>query len=229
MRARQFHFTVMVIAAMLLAATAYSQAPKKEKGESPKMLNGLPAGTYADFQTNQGEFVIHLFTEKAPLTTANFIGLAEGTKPFINPETNKEEKRPFYDGLIFHRVIDGFMLQGGDPTGTGMGGPGFRFKDEFNKDLRHNKPGILSMANSGPNTNGSQFFITVAPTPHLDDRHSVFGEVVRGMETINKIAKVPKGAQDRPLKDVVMEKVRIYRLGADGKPVEAKTAEPPKK
>jgi peptidyl-prolyl cis-trans isomerase A (cyclophilin A) len=174
-----------------------------------KILEGLEPGTYALFQSTLGDFVVKLFTDQAPQTTANFIGLAEGTRPFKHHETHKEETRPFYDGTIFHRVIKGFMIQGGDPTGTGRGGPGYQFKDEFHPTLRHTKPGILSMANAGPNTNGSQFFITVAPTPHLNDRHSVFGEVVRGMDVVMKIATTPTAAQDRPRQDVVIEHLRI--------------------
>lgn len=183
--------------------------------KGPQILKGLEPGTYAHFQTNMGEFVIRLFTEKTPKTTANFIELAEGTKASIDPTTKEPVKKPFYDGLIFHRVIPGFMIQGGCPLGTGRGGPGYRFADEFDPTLRHNKPGILSMANSGPGTNGSQFFITVAPTSHLDNKHSVFGEVVRGMDIVFNIANTPtyktQKKRDRPITDVVMEKVTIVR------------------
>jgi peptidyl-prolyl cis-trans isomerase A (cyclophilin A) len=171
-----------------------------------------PPGTYVVFHTTKGKIVCRLFTEKAPRTTENFIGLVEGTKEWVDPKTGERVKRPFYSGLIFHRVIPGFMIQGGCPLGTGVGGPGYTFPDEFNPDLKHNKPGILSMANAGPNTNGSQFFITVAPTPHLNGRHSVFGEVVEGMDVVNQIANVPRDQRDRPLKDVVMTKVEIVRI-----------------
>ena len=135
-------------------------------------------GTYAHFLTNQGQFVIRLYDDVAPKTVANFVGLAEGTKAWKDPVTGQSVTRPFYDGLTFHRVIDGFMIQGGCPLGTGTGGPGYRFEDEFSPGARHGRAGILSMANAGPGTNGSQFFITLGATPHLDNRHSVFGEVV---------------------------------------------------
>ncbi|MBZ5728510.1 MAG: peptidylprolyl isomerase [Acidobacteriia bacterium] len=156
---------------------------------------------YARFDTTEGKFKIKLFADKAPLTVENFVSLAEGTK------TGK----PFYDGTVFHRVIPNFMIQGGDPEGTGRGGPGYKFADEFHADLKHAKPGILSMANAGPNTNGSQFFITVAATPHLDRRHSVFGEVSEGYEVVKKISEVPRNPQDRPLKEVRVNSVTIER------------------
>src|ERR1700693_989739 len=156
---------------------------------------------YAAFDTTEGKFKIKLFADKAPNTVANFVELAEGTK------TGK----PFYDGTIFHRVIPDFMIQGGDPEGTGRGGPGYKFGDEFHASLKHSKPGILSMANAGPNTNGSQFFITVAATPFLDNKHAVFGEVVEGYDVVEKISGVQRGAQDRPKKDVQIRSVKIER------------------
>jgi cyclophilin family peptidyl-prolyl cis-trans isomerase len=167
-------------------------------------------GLYAHFVTTEGNFTVKLFDQDAPKTVANFVGLAEGT---IDPATGKPgNSKPFYDGLIFHRVIDGFMIQGGDPLGTGTGGPKYRFADEFSPRLRHNKAGILSMANAGPNTNGSQFFITLGPTPHLDNRHSVFGEVVEGLGIVKKIGSVRTGAGDRPVTPVVMKTVTIERI-----------------
>jgi peptidyl-prolyl cis-trans isomerase A (cyclophilin A) len=156
---------------------------------------------YAAFDTTEGNFKVKLHADKVPNTVENFVSLAEGTK------TGK----PFYDGTIFHRVIPDFMVQGGDPEGTGRGGPGYKFADEFHPSLKHTKPGILSMANAGPNTNGSQFFITVAPTTWLDNKHSVFGEVVEGYPVVEKISKMARGAQDRPLKEIRINSVKIER------------------
>jgi cyclophilin family peptidyl-prolyl cis-trans isomerase len=166
---------------------------------------------YAHFETTLGNFTAELFESKTPKTVANFAGLAEGSKEWKHPKTGEKSTKPFYDGIIFHRVIDGFVIQGGDPLGQGYGGPGYQFEDEFHPDLRHDRVGILSMANAGPNTNGSQFFITLGPTPHLDRRHSVFGVVVEGLDVVEKIGKVKTGAQDRPVTPVVMNKVTIER------------------
>ena len=161
----------------------------------------MPNEIYAAFDTTEGKFKVKLFADKAPRTVENFVSLAEGAKT----------GEPFYDGTIFHRVIPDFMIQGGDPQGTGRGGPGYRFADEFHADLKHAKPGMLSMANSGPNTNGSQFFITVAPTPWLDNRHSIFGEVTEGYEVVKAISEAPRGSQDRPLKEIRVNSVTIER------------------
>ena len=169
------------------------------------------AGTYARFVTTEGNFTIRLFDQEAPKTVENFVGLAEGTKQWSDPRTNQKVQKPYYNGTIFHRVIDGFMIQGGDPLGQGIGGPGYNFADEFHPKLRHNKAGTLSMANRGPNTNGGQFFITLGATPHLDDRHAVFGEVIEGMDVVSKIGKTPIGERDRPVKDIVIETVTIER------------------
>src|SRR5215831_6003036 len=158
----------------------------------------MKQGTRANFETSMGNFTIELFEQQAPKTVENFVKLAE---------------KKFYDGVIFHRVIDGFMIQGGDPTGTGRGGPGYQFADEFHSSLKHDSEGTLSMANAGPNTNGSQFFITLAPTPHLDNRHSVFGNVVEGMDVVRKIGKTKTSKPgDRPVVDVVMNKVTIEKV-----------------
>jgi peptidyl-prolyl cis-trans isomerase A (cyclophilin A) len=166
---------------------------------------------YATLKTSMGDIVVLLFEDKAPKTVANFVALANGTKEWTDPKTREKVKRPLYNGTIFHRVIPGFMIQGGDPLGNGTGGPGYQFEDEFNPDLKHSKPGILSMANAGPNTNGSQFFITEKPTPWLDGKHSVFGEVVKGQNVVEAIANVPRDLRDRPMKDVVLQEVVISR------------------
>ena len=168
-------------------------------------------GTYAQFATSEGNFTVRLFDQEAPKTVENFVGLAEGTKQWTDPRSSQKVTKPYYDGVIFHRVIDGFMIQSGDPLGQGIGGPGFNFNDEFHPKLRHSKAGILSMANRGPNTNGGQFFITLGPTPHLDDRHSVFGEVTEGMDVVRKIGSTQTGTQDRPLKPIVIQTVKIER------------------
>jgi peptidyl-prolyl cis-trans isomerase A (cyclophilin A) len=169
-----------------------------------------PAGTYAIFETSLGNIVCKLFDKEAPKTVDNFIGLAEGTREFTDPVTGEKEKRNFYDGLTFHRVIPRFMIQGGCPRGDGRGGPGYSFADEFHPSLKHSKAGKLSMANAGPNTNGSQFFITVAPTPHLDNRHTIFGEVVEGQAVADKISNTARDSMDKPRTPVTMS-VRIER------------------
>ena len=169
-------------------------------------------GTYAKFVTTEGTFTLRLFEQEAPKTVANFVALAEGTKEWTDPRNGKKVKQPYYDGTIFHRVIDAFMIQGGDPLGQGTGGPGYRFEDEFHPKLKHSKEGILSMANSGPNTNGGQFFITLAPTPWLNNKHTVFGEVVEGMDVVRKIGKVKVGAADRPITEVRTTSVTIERV-----------------
>lgn len=172
-------------------------AKKSDYKESVDRLNAL-------FVTNEGEFEIELYAKECPETVWNFINLAEGRQ-----ETSKNG--PFYDGLVFHRVIENFMIQGGCPEGSGRGGPDYRFQDEFNPALRHSEAGILSMANAGPGTNGSQFFITLVPTPHLDNRHTVFGKVIKGMDVVSKIGKTATGAGDRPVKNIIIEKISIIR------------------
>ena len=173
----------------------------------------LAPGTYATFKTNEGSIKVRLFESDAPVTVKNFTELAEGKKEWTHPSTHAKSSNKLFDGTIFHRVIPDFMIQGGDPTGTGMGGPGYRFQDET-KGSPHNfdKPGKLAMANSGPGTNGCQFFITVAPTAWLTGKHTIFGEVVEGQDVVNKISTVKTGAQDKPVKPVVLESVSIERV-----------------
>lgn len=183
-----------------IGCNSEKEQPKEtdqSKTETKEILNSGEKKMVATVETNKGTFKIELFDKEAPKTVENFVGLAN---------------KGYYEGVLFHRIIKGFVIQGGDPTGTGMGGEsiwGKPFEDEFNPQLRHNSEGILSMANAGPNTNGSQFFITLAPTPHLDNRHSVFGKVIEGMDVIREIGNVKTNAQDRPINDVKMLKVTI--------------------
>src|SRR5262249_22198996 len=170
----------------------------RARSNTPDTIQGMPE-IYATFDTSEGKFKAKLYADQAPRTVENFVSLADGSK------TGK----PFYDGTIFHRVIPDFMIQGGCPEGSGRGGPGYRFADEFHPSLKHSKKGLLSMANAGPNTNGSQFFVTVAATPWLDNKHSIFGEVTEGYDVVEKISKVARGSQDRPLKEVKVNSVKI--------------------
>ena len=169
-------------------------------------------GTYAIFDTTEGQIVCRLFDKDAPKTVSNFVELAEGKRDWTHPVTRKKSKDRLYDGTIFHRVIPDFMIQGGDPAGNGMGGPGYQFEDETKgSPHKFDKPGKLAMANAGPNTNGSQFFITVAATTWLTGKHTIFGEVVEGQNIVDKITKVARNAQDRPTKEVVLKAVTIER------------------
>ncbi|WP_235920756.1 peptidylprolyl isomerase [Natronorubrum halalkaliphilum] len=164
----------------------------------------------ATLHTNRGDIEVELYDDRAPRTVDNFVGLATGERPWIDPETGEEvDGEPLYDDVLFHRVIEDFMIQTGDPLGTGRGGPGYRFDDEFHEDLRHDDAGVLSMANSGPDTNGSQFFITLEAQPHLDGRHTVFGTVIDGMDVVREIGGVETDSSDRPAADVVLESVSV--------------------
>ncbi len=167
--------------------------------------------TQATLHTNHGDVVINLFDDQAPKTVANFVELANGTREYLDPKTGKRTTGKFYDGLVFHRVIDGFMIQGGCPLGSGTGGPGYQFGDEFHPELTFDKPYLLAMANSGPGTNGSQFFITVGPTPWLNRRHTIFGEVAddASRKIVDEIATVPTGRNDRPKDEVVINSVDV--------------------
>lgn len=200
---------VGILASLALISIGLASGEAKDaKGKEKKMEPGM----YAHIETNHGLIICRLFEKEAPVTVKNFVGLAKGEKEYTDPKSGKKAKQPFYDGLIFHRVIPNFMIQGGDPTGTGRGGPGYKFQDEFHPSLKHDQPGRLSMANSGPNTNGSQFFITVKPTPWLDNRHTIFGQVVQGQDVVTKISKLPRDNRDRPNEEVVMKKVTIKRV-----------------
>ncbi len=165
----------------------------------------------ATLRTTLGSVVIRLFPQQAPQTVENFVGLAEGTRAWTDPQSGRESTTPLYNGTVFHRVIDGFMIQGGDPLGTGTGGPGYRFGDEFDPSLRFDRPYLLAMANAGPGTNGSQFFITVSPQSHLNDRHTIFGEVIQGREVVDQISAAETDRRDRPVKEIVIDSVTIDR------------------
>ena len=171
-----------------------------------------PHAKTATLRTSEGDIRINLFPDHAPKTVANFVELATGDKKYSPPNASGGSSGPFYDGSVFHRVISGFMIQGGDPLGTGTGGPGYRFNDEIHPELGFTKPYLLAMANAGPGTNGSQFFITVAPTEWLTGKHTIFGEVVEGYDVVEKISNVPRGGNDRPKKDVTVQSVKIERV-----------------
>jgi peptidyl-prolyl cis-trans isomerase A (cyclophilin A) len=185
-------------------------------------INNLTKGvlvaetTFATLHTNAGPIRVELFANHAPKTVRNFVELAEGTREYTDPRTGKPGSGPYYDGTIFHRVISGFMIQGGDPTGTGRGGPGYQFSDEFHSERRFDRPYLLAMANAGPGTNGSQFFITVGPTPHLNMRHTIFGEVADddSRKVVDAIASTQTASGDRPVQDLVIERVEIEQATA---------------
>jgi peptidyl-prolyl cis-trans isomerase A (cyclophilin A) len=196
--------SMFAVVAMLAAVTAFAgqDAPAKKSGGK----------VYAHFTTSLGKFTVELFEKDAPKTVANFVGLAEGTKEWTDPKTGAKVKKPFYNGLIFHRVIADFMIQGGDPLGNGTGDPGYKFADEFGSGRKMDKAGVMAMANAGPNTNGSQFFITLKETNYLNGKHTVFGEVTEGMDTIRKIGETKTTKPgDRPVTPVVIQSVTIER------------------
>ena len=195
-----FMKTLTIITLLFLSSFNAFAIEKKVADKNPTAV----------IKTNMGTITLTLFKTKAPITVENFIGLATGKKEWTDPKTGKKMKgKSLYAGTIFHRVIPDFMIQGGDPLGQGVGGPGYQFQDEFSPLDSFSKPGILAMANAGPNTNGSQFFITVAPTPHLNGHHTIFGEVTSGMDVVMKISKIDRGAMDRPNKEVKIESIKI--------------------
>lgn len=202
----KYRFGLIVgLLAVACSMPSFSETLKKENKAPMSPIPGL----FAKFETSLGSFTIELFAQDAPKTVDNFVGLAQGTKEFTDPKNGAKAKRPLYNGLVFHRVIPDFMIQGGDPLGNGTGGPGYQFEDEFNSPRGFDKVGILAMANSGPNTNGSQFFITTAPTPWLNKHHTIFGQVVEGYDVVDKISHVDRNAQDRPMTPVVIKTVTI--------------------
>jgi len=200
--------SLLIVLFFTLGLTTVSCAAESKDTKEKALQPGL----YAHFKTTQGPFTCRLFEKEAPKTVDNFVGLTKGTKAWTDPKTGEKVQKPFYDGLIFHRVIPNFMIQGGDPEGTGRGGPGYKFEDECRPDLIFDKPGKLAMANSGPNTNGSQFFITTVPTPWLNNKHTIFGEVIEGQDTVERIGSVKRDGRDKPLEDVVIEKIEIKKV-----------------
>jgi peptidyl-prolyl cis-trans isomerase A (cyclophilin A) len=197
---------------MVWAQTGQEKKPAPAKPAAAQIKLAQPPGLYVVFDTTMGHIVCRLFPDKAPVTVKNFVGLTNGTKRWYDYKEKTWRQRRYYDGLTFHRVVPDFMIQGGDPMGNGTGGPGYTFKDELSPDLKFDKPGRLAMANGGPNTNGSQFFITVAPTSYLDNLHTIFGEVVDGQDVAEAIAEVPRDADDKPNTPVVMKKVTIMQV-----------------
>jgi len=200
--------TILILFSLTFGLTNVSCGIEKRGGKETKLKPGL----YAIFHTSKGKITCILFEKEAPKTVANFVGLANGTKEWIEPKTGKKVKKRFYDGLIFHRVIPKFMIQGGDPEGTGRGGPGYKFEDEFHPDLKFDQPGRLAMANAGPNTNGSQFFITHVATPWLNNKHTIFGQVIDGQEVVDKIGNIKRDRRNKPLEDVIINKLEIKRV-----------------
>ena len=222
-------FALVVVPALALAqAPAAPAAPKSKaagktaaKPSSAKWTDAAREGKelYGTIRTSLGDIGIKLFTRDAPKTVENFVGLASGEKEWIHPVSKEVQKKALYDGVVFHRVIPNFMIQGGDPLGEGFGGPGYKFEDEFSGKHGFSKPGILAMANAGPNTNGSQFFITVAPTPHLNNHHTIFGEVVSGYDVVEKIAATRRNPMnDKPVTPVVIKRIEISDKAPAGAP-----------
>jgi len=210
---------ILFVLCMGAADPAGSDKPTQNAFTLDTALSGMPTtgkkaqtgDLYATIHTSLGDMVAKLFEKEAPNTVANFVGLARGTREWKDPTTSKWVKRPLYKNVLCHRVIPNFMIQCGDPSGTGRGGPGYTFPDEINSALHHDRGALLSMANRGPNTNGSQFFITETPAPHLDGRHAIFGEIVKNAELISKIARSKVVSDDRPIEDVVIKSIDIYR------------------
>jgi len=202
---------LLFISILFIISFALSEVKEKTINEK-QVFKNLPKGYYAAIVTDFGTIVFELYEKQAPKTVKNFVDLALGEKEWIDPKTGKKVKKPFYDGLIFHRVIPNFMAQTGCPKGDGTGGPGYEFEDEFSDDLLFDRPGRVAMANRGPNTNGSQIFITVVPTPWLNKKHTIFGQVVRGLDVVEKIVSVPRDYRDKPLSPIYIRKVLVKRI-----------------
>ena len=198
-----FQIGLLLVVGGVLASSAMAQQKRKP-------------GVYAIFQTNQGTIVCELFEKEAPITVKNFVDLAEGNKEYTDPRTQAKKKGRYYDSTTFHRVIPDFMIQGGDPTGTGTGGPGYKFQNESSPNLKFDKAGRLAMANAGPNTNGSQFFITDVPVGLSGNDYTIFGQTIEGLDVVKKIARVPRNSNDKPNQPVVLEKLTIERVPASG-------------
>jgi len=217
----------LILLCFSLAAGAQTQPKSTAPGGSTKAAPAKKPPT-AVFHTTAGDLTCELFPANAPKTVKNFIGLATGTKEWTDPKTGEKTSRPLFDGTIFHRVIPSFMIQGGDPLGQGIGGPGYSFEDEFDSSLTFDRPGRLAMANSGPNTNGSQFFITEVPTPHLNGRHTIFGQCDdASVELVKKIARMPKGPRDFPVNPVTINHIQITGVGTPAKPAPKKSPSKP--
>ncbi len=224
---RSFAALAALVIPVSIAATATTSSAEEAQPLSAEIQEATAEyGMYAVFHTSMGDIVCRLHFDKVPVTVGNFVALAEGTKEWTDPNTHETTTRPLYDGTKFHRIIKDFMIQGGDPLGTGMGGPGYKFMDEFDPSLRHDGPGVLSMANSGPGTNGSQFFITHKAAPWLDDKHTIFGRVVYGQDVVNDMAKVEMTGPQKstPVKDILLEHVSIIRRGAAAEAFDANAA-----
>lgn len=205
----------LLLAVLILPVSLLAQSGEKGPEVDPSQ------DYYAVMVTSMGQLNLRLFAKEAPITVANFVNLAEGTREFTDPRSGQKAKRPYYNGTIFHRCIPEFMIQGGDPTGTGRGDPGYKFEDEFASGLKFDRPGLLAMANAGPRTNGSQFFVTEVPTPHLNNRHTIFGELVNtteGLEVVKKMSRAPQNPSNKPLQAITLERVEIIRVPA-GTPV----------
>ena len=199
----------IAILTLMLSAGVWSVAA----GQAPSAQPAREPGLYATLHTTMGDITVKLFENESPITVKNFVDLARGRKAWIDPKTGQKVLRPLYNGVTFHRVIPGFMIQGGDPTGTGAYNPGFTIKDEFHPSLKFNVPGRLAMANAGPNTGNCQFFITEVPTPHLNGAHTIFGQVVEGQDLVGKIARVPRDANDKPRTPVRINTITFQREG----------------